>query len=67
MYIILFDIPREAKILAVKVNRELKSIDAKKLQNSVWKSDNLKELMKIAIWIRNPGGSAIILEEKVIF
>lgn len=65
--ILIFDIPKDEKILAVKVNRLLKSIDAKKLQNSVWKSDNLKELVKIAIWIRNVGGTAIILEEKIIF
>ena len=65
--ILLFDIPAGEKILNVKVNRKLKSIGAEKVQNSVWKSENLKELMKIAIWIRNVGGEAKILEEKIIF
>ncbi len=65
--ILIFDIPRGEKILNVKVNRKLKSIDAVKIQNSVWKADNLQELMKIVIWIRNVGGSANILEENVVF
>lgn len=66
-YILLFDIPKGNSILSVKVNRLLKEIDAKKLQNSAWISDNLKELTKIAIWIRNVGGKAQILEEKIIY
>lgn len=66
-YLLLFDIPKGETILAVKVNRSLKAIDAKKVQNSVWKSENIKELMKIAIWIRNCGGIASILEENIIF
>lgn len=65
--VIIFDIPGDEKILNVKVNRKLKSIGAEKVQNSVWKSENLKELMKIAIWIRNVGGDAKILEENIIF
>ncbi len=65
--ILIFDIPKGQTILNVKVNRKLKEIGAEKVQNSVWKSDNLKELMKIAIWIRNAGGEAKILEENVIF
>ena len=66
-YLLLFDIPKGQSILAIKVNRLLKSIDAKKMQNSVWKSDNIKELMKISIWIRNCGGVANILEENIVF
>lgn len=64
---LIFDIPKGETILNVKVNRKLKSIGAEKVQNSVWKSDNLKELMRIAIWIRNCGGAAQILEENIIF
>jgi CRISPR/Cas system-associated endoribonuclease Cas2 len=66
-YLIIFDIPKGHSILRVKVNRLLKEIDAKLVQNSVWSSDNLKELTKIAIWIRNAGGVAHILEEKIIY
>jgi hypothetical protein len=65
--ILVFDIPRGQTILNVKVNRKLKAIKAKKIQNSVWKSDNINELIKIAIWIRNAGGKAKVLEEKIIF
>lgn len=67
LYLIIFDIPKDHSILRVKVNRLLKEIDAKMIQNSVWRSENLKELTKIAIWIRNSGGSATILEEKIIY
>ena len=65
--ILLFDIPRGEKILNVKVNRKLKSIGAEKVQNSAWRSDNLKELTRATVWIRNAGGSASILEEKIIY
>lgn len=65
--ILIFDIPKGETILNVKVNRKLKEIGAVKIQNSVWRSDNLKELIKIAIWIRNVGGKAKVLEEKIIF
>ena len=66
-YLLIFDIPKGQSILRVKVNRLLKDIDAKKIQNSVWESESLKELTKIAIWIRNAGGDAKILEEKIIY
>jgi len=65
--ILIYDLPRGQTILAVKVNRLLKSIGAEKVQNSVWKSENLKELIKIVIWIRNSGGSAMILEENIVY
>jgi CRISPR/Cas system-associated endoribonuclease Cas2 len=67
IYILIFDIPRENPILAVKVNRKLKEINAEKIQNSVWRSENLEELTKIALLIRNSGGKAQILEEKIVF
>jgi hypothetical protein len=51
----------------VKINRLLKEIGAEKVQNSVWRSENLKELTKMAVWVRNVGGSAQILEEKVVY
>lgn len=65
-YILIFDFSGEA-VMRVKINRLLREIGAVKVQNSVWKSDNLKELTKIAIWVRNAGGSAHILEEKIIY
>jgi CRISPR/Cas system-associated endoribonuclease Cas2 len=66
MYIILFDIPRGQTILNVKVNRLLNKISAEKMQNSVWRAENLQELTRIALWIKNAGGKATILEEKII-
>ena len=65
--LIIFGMPRGSAVLAVKVNRRLKGIGAEKVQRSVWRSDNLRELTRIAVWIRNAGGSAQILEEKVIY
>lgn len=66
-YLLVFGIPKGSTILNVKVNRLLKYIDAEKIQNSVWRSDNLKEFTKIVIWIRNAGGKAQILEERIVY
>jgi CRISPR/Cas system-associated endoribonuclease Cas2 len=66
-YILIFDIPRKNAILAVKVNRKLKEINAEKIQNSVWRGEDFDELVKIALLIRNSGGKAQIIEEKVVF
>jgi len=65
--ILLFDIPKEKDVLRVKIHRILKEIKAEQIQTSVWKSENMQELIKIAIMIRNSGGSATVLEEKVVF
>ena len=66
-FILSFDIPREEKSFRVKVNRKLKSIGAEKIHHSLWASDDIKALTKIAILIRGVGGKASILEEKFIF
>jgi len=66
-FLLTFDIPREMKTLQRQVQRDLHRIDAEMLQFSLWKSENLDELLKIALTIRNFGGSARILEEKFIF
>ncbi|MEM5854395.1 MAG: hypothetical protein QW228_08575 [Candidatus Aenigmatarchaeota archaeon] len=65
-YIIIYDIPRDKKILQVQVNRALKAIRAEKIQHSVWESDDIKTLRLIATRIKNEGGKAILLEKKVI-
>ncbi|MCS7106080.1 MAG: hypothetical protein NZ942_02075 [Candidatus Aenigmarchaeota archaeon] len=65
-YIIIYDIPRDKKVLQVQVNRALKTIKAEKIQHSVWRSDDLKTLRMIATRIKNEGGKAILLEEKMI-
>jgi hypothetical protein len=37
------------------------------IQFSIWESEKLEELMKIALMIKNFGGSSKILEEKFLF
>lgn len=66
MSILIFDIPRGNKALAVRIFRSL-SKNAKLIQFSVWKSDNLDFLMQTAMEIKRNGGTARILEEKFIF
>lgn len=66
MGVLIFDIPRENKALAVRVFRAL-SKNAELLQFSVWRSDNMSFLMRIAMDIKQNGGTARILEERFIF
>lgn len=65
-YIIIYDIPREKKVLQVQVNRALKAIKAEKIQHSVWESDDIKGLRIIATRIKNEGGEVILLEKKLV-
>jgi CRISPR-associated endonuclease Cas2 len=57
-FILTFDIPRENLTLEKRVNRMLKKIKARMLQFSVWSSENLEEMIKIALMIKKNGGSA---------
>jgi hypothetical protein len=66
-YILSFDLPRELDSQRKRINRELRAINAQMIQHSFWKSRNLKELISIALFIKNSGGIATILEEKLIF
>jgi hypothetical protein len=65
--VFIFDIPKKENTAKVKVWRDLNKMHAKKIQHSVWKSDDLKNLIDIASFIKKSGGHAIILEEKLIF
>ncbi len=65
--ILMFDIPRERHDVELKANRDLHKMNAKMIQHSVWKSDNLKNLIDIATFIKKNDGQASILEEKLIF
>ena len=58
MFIIAFDIPREKKNVQRRVQRILHRIKAKKLQFSLWESDNLQKLVDISLFIRANGGQA---------
>ena len=66
-FIIAFDIPVEERSFKVKINRILKANNAKMIQKSIWSSSNLSLLVKLATWIKEVGGKARILEEKLIF
>jgi CRISPR/Cas system-associated endoribonuclease Cas2 len=66
-YILIYDIPREKKVLQVTINRALKKMKAEKFQHSIWASENLTELKKIATVIKQNGGIANILEKKIVF
>jgi hypothetical protein len=66
-FAIIFDIPKEMESFRVRIHRDLLSIRAQKIQQSYWKAENLKELIGIASLIKSCGGSARILEEKLIF
>lgn len=64
--IMIFDIPREQKALSVRVFRAL-SKQARMIQFSVWESEDLDFLMKLALQIKKEGGEARILEERFVF
>lgn len=65
-YIIIYDLPREEKSLLVKINRMLHRINAKKLQHSIWQSDDLEALKDMVRIIRGAGGQANIIEKRII-
>ncbi|OYT42809.1 MAG: hypothetical protein B6U78_00190 [Candidatus Aenigmarchaeota archaeon ex4484_224] len=66
-YLLSFDIPRNFSTLRVRVFRELRRNGAKKVHHSLWKHENLNFLISLASLIKQKGGQAIILEEKMIF
>ncbi len=66
-FILTFDIPRDLVSVRKKTNRDLQKLGAKKIQHSLWKSNNLKSLIDIATFIKKNNGNASILEEKLIF
>ena len=66
-FILIFDVPRDSVAVAVKSWRDLQKIRAHKLQHSVWKHSDLSKLIEIATFIKKSGGSATILEEKLVF
>ncbi|HDJ96744.1 MAG TPA: hypothetical protein ENG45_01585 [Candidatus Aenigmarchaeota archaeon] len=66
-FIIIFDIPRNLSLVALRVNRTLKRIGANKIQHSAWRCKDLNALISIANFIKQHGGKASILEEKFVF
>lgn len=66
-FVIVFDIPKLEKTERVRIHRELVRSGARMIQDSFWKSGDLKFLIKIGTKIRKIGGTAAILEEKFLF
>jgi hypothetical protein len=66
-FVLIYDLPREFTTERKQLNLKLKRANAKKIQHSFWKHDDINMLIKIAIWIRNIGGKAEILEERFLF
>lgn len=66
-FILLFDVPLNERSLARKIQRDLNRAGAKMLQQSVWKFNNLRDLIEIATIIKKSGGDARILEERFVF
>ena len=66
-FVLVFDLPREMGTVKVRTWRELQKLDAKMIQFSMWKSEKLDELMKLAIDIKKFGGTAKILKEQFVF
>ena len=66
-FLLTFDIPKESNTLRVRIFRDLINLNAKLIHHSLWRSENLKELMSIANEIKRNGGNARILEEKFVF
>ena len=66
-FVLIYDVPREPTKIETKVWRDLQKYGAKKLQHSVWKYSDLSKLIDIATFIKKSGGSATILEEKLVF
>jgi len=62
-----YDIPTQEAYFKKRINTMLNSIGAKLIQRSLWKSDNVNELIRIAELIKNVGGSARVMEERLIF
>ncbi|TAL47268.1 hypothetical protein EPN87_03315 [archaeon] len=67
MSVLIFDIPRDSNTVEKRINRELRRMDAKMIQHSVWQLDDVQDLMKVALEIKQSGGKARILEERFIF
>jgi hypothetical protein len=66
-FIIIFDIPLNFHALKLRINRRLKTMNAKMIQRSVWGHNSLKELVAIAEEINKKGGNAFVLKKNILF
>jgi len=66
-FILYFDLRSNEKSMKLRIFKELKRSGAKMILHSFWKSDDLQDLIYIAMLIKKGNGEARILEEKFIF
>jgi CRISPR-associated endonuclease Cas2 len=66
-FLLIFDIPRSKMQLKRKVNRILHKTNAEFVQQSVWRSEDLESLRKVAEKIKSEGARASILKEEIVF
>ncbi len=66
-FTLIYDLPKELATERKQLNLKLKRINAKMIQHSFWKHDDIRKLVKLGIWIRKIGGTAEILEERFLF
>ena len=67
MFVLAFDIPASEPVFKLTINRRLRRMGARMIQRSLWQHEDLNELIRIAMFIKNVGGKARIMEEKLIF
>ncbi|MCD6403001.1 MAG: hypothetical protein J7K98_01575 [Candidatus Aenigmarchaeota archaeon] len=67
VFVLVFDFPRSLTTERRQLNRMLHRIGAKRLQDSLWRHEDLNSLMEVAMFIKRFGGSARILEERFVF
>jgi CRISPR/Cas system-associated endoribonuclease Cas2 len=66
-FLLIFDIPEEKASLKRRINRALHKNNAEFVQQSVWRSEDLESLRKIAEKIKSEGARASILKEETVF
>ncbi len=66
-FVLSFDLPRECNAARVRIFRRLRTAGARLFHHSLWTHANVKALTDIAIEIKESGGRAVILEERLVF
>lgn len=66
-FVIVFDIPRGASTLRNRVHRTFIKFGVKKIQESVWSSDNSSLLLNVAEQIKTQGGKVKVFRAESIF
>ena len=65
-YLLVFDIRGVNNTLRLRLNRELHSVGAEKIQQSVWKLDDLITCHRLAALVNSNGGRAFVVPMLII-